>query len=231
MFYVYLLLFTAVCFGLSECFAAKDISALRKAFIRRYFEKPVNLPSLFQRVLKRFTDVVVSFFVCLTILPLLYVVLGTIIKLTSRGPVIFRQKRIGLAGREFVCFKFRSMYLNNQDIPASYNDARITPVGRIIRKTHLDEFPQFFNVLIGDMSLVGPRPATATQDKLLLLYHDYPYRLLLRPGITGLSQINSGRFLRPQQIIRYDVLYISRCSWFLDMKIIFETLKFKDRAL
>ena len=231
MFFVYLLLFTVAVTGVQEWLTARDISTLRMAFIRQNFKHSVKIPSLSTRLAKRFTDIVVSLIVCLTILPVLYIVLGAIIKLTSKGPVIFRQKRIGLLGKEFVCFKFRSMYLNNEDIPASHNDWRITPVGRFIRKTHLDEFPQFVNVLAGEMSLVGPRPASASQDKQLFLYRNYPYRLLLRPGITGLSQINSERFLSPIQILKLDEFYISHCSWLLDMKIIFETLKFRDKTL
>ncbi len=231
MIFVYLLLGFAAVFGVLEWWTAKDITRQRMVFIRRNFEKDVKLPSIFRRFVKRLTDIVLSLVVCLTLLPLLYAVLGGLIKLTSKGPIIFKQKRIGLFGKEFTCYKFRSMYVNDLDIPAFYGDSRITPLGRFIRKTHLDEFPQFFNVLIGDMSLVGPRPTSLSESRYFRIYRDYPYRLLLRPGITGLSQINSGRFLKPLQIIRLDTYYFSHCFWWLDIKIIFQTLKFQDKAL
>ncbi len=223
---MFFLLFTLITIGALEWLNAKNITQHRMEFMQENFNQIINPPSLRQRFAKRLTDIILSLIICLTLLPLLYLVLGSLIKLTSKGPIIFKQKRTGLLGKEFTCYKFRSMYLNDINISAFEGDKRITPIGRFIRKTHLDEFPQFFNVLLGDMSIVGARPLLK-----VVSYHDYPHRLLLRPGITGLSQINSGRFLHPRQIIRLDTFYFFHSSWWFDIKIILRTIQFKDKTV
>jgi len=213
-----------------EMQVARDISVLRKEYLSHYKFKTWKEPSLFFRFLKRFTDLVVSLIVCITILPILYIVLGVIIKFSSEGPIIFRQKRVGLMGREFTCYKFRSMYLNSDNLTITRNDSHVTSVGRFIRKTHLDEFPQFINVLKGDMSLVGPRPLAVYVAKEFEQIPEYFQRLLLRPGITGMAQINSGRTLSAKEVLKLDLQYISDFSWWNDCCIIAKTLCFADDA-
>ena len=133
-------------------------------------------------------------------------------------------------GREFTCYKFRSMYLNSDNLTITRNDSHVTSVGRFIRKTHLDEFPQFINVLKGDMSLVGPRPLAVYVAKEFEQIPEYFQRLLLRPGITGMAQINSGRTLSAKEVLKLDLQYISDFSWWNDCCIIAKTLCFADDA-
>lgn len=179
-------------------------------------------------IIKRLTDVFVSLIVCITILPVLYLVLAPLIKCTSKGPVIFKQQRIGLFGQYFTCYKFRSMVLNSSDVIAQKDDPRITSVGRIIRKTHIDECMQFVNVLCGKMSLVGPRPFTKASAEKLTPFANYQARYVISPGITGLSQVNSNRTLPPSKTLFFDLEYLNKMSCQTDIKILFETLKFKD---
>lgn len=225
---LYILFFAAVFVSfLYEMLVAADISFLRKVYLYAHRITPLMYrpKTIWGRFAKRATDIVVSFVVCVTILPVLYIVLGVIIKLTSKGPIIFKHRRIGLFGNEFTCYKFRSMYVGAGPQKAVENDARVTPVGKFIRKTHLDEFPQFFNVLIGDMSLVGPRPLTkeriAEYDDITLS----DLRCVIRPGITGANQL-----LGREHNLEIDIAYIKTQSWWHDFKILCQTLLFKDYA-
>lgn len=191
----------------------------------------VSAPSASYCIAKRLCDIIISLMVCLLILPILYLFLGLIIKLTSRGPVIFKQQRYGYLGKKFVCYKFRSMYQNaGPEKVKCPEDKRITPIGRFIRKTHLDEFPQFFNVLKGDMSVVGPRPEPGREIKKYLAKKEGFVRLIMLPGITGLAQINSGRLLSDEDVLHYDFEYVSRPSLIKDFCLIIQTLKFSDVA-
>lgn len=217
--------------GIKEMLTAYRISKLRKKFVDENALSGIfKEPSLTFRFCKRLTDILFALPVCLLVLPVLYLVLGTAIKLTSSGPIIFTQKRIGLLGKTFVCYKFRSMYVGAGNQIATQNDPRITSVGRFIRRTHLDEFPQFFNVLIGDMSLVGPRPFMADVQSKISDYPQAVYRLLNRPGLTGLVQVSSGRASSPEQIVNKDMFYIISQSWFSDLSILLKTLQFKDNS-
>ena len=227
-----ILLFGSIAFFVfvHEMQRAKNISLLKREFICIHQLSSVVEISLFMRFIKRLTDIVVSLLVCLTILPILCVVLAPFIKLSSAGPIIFCQKRVGLFGKEFVCYKFRSMYLGSDGVTISKGDARVTPVGRFIRKTHLDEFPQFVNVLFGDMSLVGPRPLPDYVVEDFKKIPDYYHRLLVRPGITGISQINSGRTLELEHVLKLDMEYLKTISWLKDIQIMGKTLCFNDDA-
>lgn len=191
----------------------------------------VSSPSVFYCMTKRFCDILISLMVCILILPILYLVLGLIIKLTSKGPVIFKQKRLGYLGRKFVCYKFRSMYkgAGPQKVMCR-EDERITPIGRFIRRTHLDEFPQFFNVLKGDMSVVGPRPLPDREIKRFCANKRGYERMIMLPGITGVSQVNSGRLLSDEEILHNDFEYVSKPSLIKDFCLIIKTLKFSDVA-
>ena len=159
-------------------------------------------------------------------------ILWVIVKLDSKGPLIFKQQREGINCRKFVCYKIRSMKLNDSadKVHATKNDVRITKVGAFLRKTSMDELPQFFNVLFGDMSVVGPRPHL---ESLSLEYqrdvNDYLKRHIVKPGITGLAQISGyrGEVKRRADIknrVRLDIFYIENWSFFLDIKIIIQTV-------
>lgn len=186
--------------------------------------------SLFGTVCKRLFDIIVSLAVLLTVFPLIFLIAAPMIKLTSSGPIFFTQKRLGLYAELFDCYKFRTMYTNPGAEPVRKNDSRVTPVGRFLRKTHLDEFPQFFNVLIGDMSIVGPRPFPAEVYREFSSYYKGFLRLVVRPGITGLAQLNVPRNTNPGQVIKNDLYYIRRLSLYRDFNIICRTLLLRDHS-
>jgi putative colanic acid biosynthesis UDP-glucose lipid carrier transferase len=155
------------------------------------------------------------------------------IKLTSPGPVIFKQKRYGLNGKEIMVWKFRSMTVleNDEHVPqATKNDARITSIGAFLRRTSLDELPQFFNTLTGRMSIVGPRPhAKAHNEQYRTLIQKYMLRHIVKPGITGWAQINGLRgetetLDKMEKRVQFDLYYIDNWSIWLDIKIILLTV-------
>ncbi len=187
----------------------------------------------FNLTIKRIEDVVLSLIILsLVAIPMCFIALA--VKLTSKGPVIFKQKRYGLDGKEIQIYKFRSMALVNQRVDnivqATKFDARVTPIGRFIRRTSLDELPQFVNVLQGNMSIVGPRPhAIQHNEEYRQLIEGYMLRHKAKPGITGWAQINGWRgetdtLDKMQKRIEYDLNYIHRWSLFFDLKIIFMTI-------
>jgi Undecaprenyl-phosphate glucose phosphotransferase len=184
------------------------------------------------RFVKRAFDIIFSLFVLIFICSWLFFILAIIIKLDSKGPVFFKQKRMGKNKKDFDCFKFRSMTVNsNSDLlQASKNDSRITRVGRFIRKTSLDEFPQFFNVLKGEMSIVGPRPhMTKHNEEYSKIIEHYMVRQLVKPGITGWAQVNGFRGETKEDIdmlnrVEYDVWYLENWYFMLDVKIVFMTV-------
>lgn len=179
---------------------------------------------------KRLFDLIVSAAVIILVLSWLIPLIGIAIKLDSKGPIFFLQPRAGRDGVYFYCIKFRSMLPSLSDRQASREDVRVTKVGRFLRRTSLDEFPQFINVLIGDMSIVGPRPhIKSLNDKYDTRIRRYFDRLIVKPGITGLSQISGyrGETTDDQSMlnrIRVDLLYIKSWSLFLDVKIVLGTL-------
>ncbi|KPC28160.1 Capsular polysaccharide biosynthesis protein [Pseudomonas syringae pv. cilantro] len=183
-------------------------------------------------LVKRAEDIVLSSLILLLIaLPLLLIAIA--IKISSPGPVLFRQRRYGLDGRSIMVWKFRSMRVQeNGDVvhQATRNDARVTSLGRFLRRTSLDELPQFFNVLYGDMSIVGPRPhAVAHNEQYRKQVSGYMLRHKVKPGITGWAQINGWRgetdtLDKMRMRIEFDLEYIERWSIWLDLKIILLTL-------
>jgi len=174
----------------------------------------------------------VSFIVVCTLFPLFYLIIGTAIKLTSQGPVLFRQQRSGLGDKPFTCLKFRTMVVNEEAdiLQAVDNDRRITTIGKFLRETSLDEFPQFINVLRGEMSIVGPRPHMVYHTKMYsTVIPDYMRRLTVKPGITGLAQILGYRGETPEQAdmerrVRLDLWYIDHRTFKLDLYIFIYTL-------
>lgn len=184
------------------------------------------------RIKKRALDLVVSTLVIVFILSWLIPILGLLIMLESRGPIFFSQLRTGKNKSSFKCLKFRSMRSNKEadTKQATKNDSRVTAIGRFIRKTSLDEFPQFINVFKGEMSLVGPRPHmlkhTTDYSKVV---EDYMIRQFLKPGITGWAQINGyrGEITNPEQIkmrVNKDLWYLENWSLWLDIQILFLTI-------
>ena len=183
-------------------------------------------------MLKRLFDITVSLvFVC-TLFPIFYIVIGAAIKLTSVGPVLFRQQRSGLENRPFTCLKFRTMVVNDEadTLQAAGDDKRITDVGKFLRKTSLDELPQFINVLNGDMSIVGPRPHMLYHTEMYsALIPGYMHRLAVKPGITGVAQVLGYRGETPEladmaRRVRLDLWYVRHRSFRLDLYLFIYTL-------
>lgn len=190
---------------------------------------------------KRLFDILFSLLVIFGILIWLTPILALLIKLESKGAVFFKQGRPGINENEFNCYKFRSMRVNELTETETYkNDPRVTVVGRFMRKTSIDELPQFLNVLIGDMSVVGPRPHLWSQNKIYgNKIKKYMKRHFVKPGITGLAQVSGyrGEILQDTDMInrvKLDVFYIENWSLILDLKIIYQTLvniyKGEDKA-
>lgn len=190
------------------------------------------LTDIVSRILKRTFDIIFSLSVIVCILSWLYPLIAIFIKLSSKGPVLFKQERSGLDNKEFTCYKFRSMKQSSDahKKQATRGDVRITLLGKFLRKTSLDEFPQFFNVLIGDMSIVGPRPHMLIHtEEYSSLIKKYMVRQLVRPGITGAAQVRGFRgetkeLKDMEGRVRLDVWYIENWSFSLDINIIFLTI-------
>lgn len=177
---------------------------------------------------KRSFDVIFSFLVVVFILSWLLPIIAILIKLNSKGPVFFVQQRVGAFGKTFNCFKLRTMIVNAQanTKQAQANDPRITSIGRFLRLSCLDELPQFFNVLKGDMSIVGPRPHMIKDCKeFSKLIKQYNSRSLVKPGITGMAQVRGYRgktngFYDVSHRFKWDMFYVRNLSFTLDMQII-----------
>lgn len=192
----------------------------------------VPLDTEYDRVIKRVFDILFSSFVILFVLSWLIPILFVLIKLESPGPLYFKQKRHGLRKKVFWCYKFRSMTNNAESNSkmATKDDKRVTKIGKILRKTSIDELPQFLNVFLGHMSVVGPRPHMEKQsDGYVGSVDKYLVRHFVKPGITGLAQIRGyrGEIIKPRDIlnrIRLDILYVEKWSLGLDLKIIYFTV-------
>jgi len=193
--------------------------------------KPEPLEYAHNRLIKRFFDVFFSLIVLVTVFPMLYVVFGILIKISSPGPILFKQLRTGIYGKDFYCYKFRTMKLNGDadKKQATRDDPRITRIGAFLRKTNLDEMPQFVNVLKGEMSIVGPRPHMLSHTELYSsLIDKYMIRHLVQPGITGWAQITGFRgeineIGQMDERVKRDVWYIENWTFFFDLKIVFLT--------
>lgn len=184
------------------------------------------------RIIKRLEDIVLSVIILIFISPVLFSI-GCAVKFTSSGPILFKQKRYGMDGKSIQVWKFRSMTVMEDGAKvtqATKNDSRFTVIGGFLRKTSLDELPQFFNTLIGDMSIVGPRPhAIAHNEEYRKIIQGYMLRHKVKPGITGWAQINGWRGEtdtneKMEKRIQYDLEYIRNWSLWLDLKIIFLTV-------
>ena len=189
------------------------------------------------KLLKRSFDILFSLVFFLTIGIILFPVVALLIKLSSKGPVFFKQERWGLNNKLIICYKFRTMVQDSKDVDedgkyqqAQKDDPRITSIGRILRKTNLDEIPQFWNVLIGNMSVVGPRPhPTPLNKESMHTVDNYMLRHIVLPGITGWAQVNGCRgetktVEEMQERVDFDLSYIHRWTFWLDCQIILQTI-------
>jgi len=198
-----------------------------KTFSARSFVDSKKMYFFFKEIFDR----IGAFVFILFILSWLTPILALLIKIDSKGPVFFRQRRVGRGGKSFYCFKFRTMYVN--DVchleQCGENDNRITRIGKILRKSNIDEFPQFINVLLGEMSIVGPRPHMhADCTKFATMIEGYKFRNMVKPGITGLAQIKGyhGPAMTYDSIFhrfQYDAFYIRNASFWMDVRIIRRT--------
>ena len=186
---------------------------------------------------KRLFDVAFSLFTIIFLLSWFVPILSFLIKLESKGPVFFKQKRTGLNNRTFNCYKFRSMVVNSfsDTLQASASDYRITRLGHLLRKTNIDELPQFFNVLLGNMSVVGPRPHMLKHtEEYSMSIDNYMSRHLMKPGVTGLAQScgmhgETDQLWKMEKRLEFDIEYLKKWSFWLDLKIIIWTVfKKKD---
>ena len=178
---------------------------------------------------KRFFDIVLSLFALIVLfIPML--IIAVIVKLTSPGSVLYKQERLGKDGVSFEIIKFRSMYADAEKNGAQWsdgeNDERITPFGKFLRRTRMDELPQFAQILTGKMSLVGPRPERECfYEKFETYIHGFSERLKVKPGLTGLAQVSGGYDLRPEEKVVYDIEYIKKRSLLLDLKCMLLTVR------
>ncbi|MCT4593951.1 MAG: sugar transferase [Anaeromicrobium sp.] len=175
--------------------------------------------------IKNLFDKIMSLIILLILSPVL-IVIGVLIKLDSKGPVFFIQERVGLNEKLFNVYKFRTMVTNAYEISGYYteeNDPRITKIGKLLRKTSLDELPQLINILKGDMSIIGPRPTLEYQVKE---YNDFQrQRLKMKPGVTGWAQVNGRNSISWPNRIEYDVEYVNNYSFMFDIKILLKTIR------
>jgi lipopolysaccharide/colanic/teichoic acid biosynthesis glycosyltransferase len=192
-------------------------------FSEGFYVSPAKL------LMKRFSSLVVSITCLILTLPVMGLI-ALAIRLNSPGPVFFRQKRIGKDGKAFLLYKFRSMYVDADPVkPALEGDARITKVGNFLRRVRLDELPQLFNILRGDMYFVGPRPfVEAAEEECVRKIPFYGQRWTISPGLTGWAQIHNGYCATLEDNIEklgYDLFYIKNMSLGLDLLILFQTTK------
>jgi lipopolysaccharide/colanic/teichoic acid biosynthesis glycosyltransferase len=193
-------------------------------------EVKTEIMPVWQRTVKRILDVFISFFAIIILFPI-YFILIILIKSTSKGSILFKQERIGINASVFNILKFRSMIdgaeINGPQLSSS-NDSRITSIGKFMRKSRLDELPQFINVLKGEMSIVGPRPERQYYiDKIMETAPHYKHITKVKPGITSWGQVKYGYAENVDQMVdrlKYDILYIENMSLTLDIKIMFYTI-------
>lgn len=181
-----------------------------------------------QIIFKRIMDLVFSIPVSIVLMPM-FLVIAIIIKLTDGGPVLYKQPRLTLDGKVFQIYKFRSMYMNSEENGAQLarkEDDRITPIGKVLRALHFDEFPQLINIIKGDMSVVGPRPERpeiAAQYKEII--PEFDFRLKVKAGLTGYAQVYGKYNTSPYDKLKLDLTYIENYSFWLDIKLMFLTFK------
>ena len=183
---------------------------------------------MYKKFFKRFFDIIAALLILLILSPLMLIT-AVLIKLTSRGPVVFKQERLGRDGKVFVMYKFRSMKVNSEHtgsgVYSGAGDTRVTRLGRILRATSIDELPQMINILRGDMSFIGPRPPLTYHPWPPDRYTDEQLRMFeVRPGISGWAQVHGRKGVEWNERIRMNVWYVDHVSFLLDVKILFLTI-------
>lgn len=177
---------------------------------------------------KRVMDIVIVLLASVIAIPII-IIFSFFIIIESKGNPIYTQMRLGQNGNEFKMYKLRSMYQDAEKNGAQWakkNDTRITKIGKLIRLVRIDELPQLFNILRGDMSIVGPRPERKIfHNKFIKTIEGFDKRLELKPGLTGWAQVNGGYEITPKEKLAFDLYYINNISFQLDMQIIFKTIK------
>ncbi|MEW9080057.1 sugar transferase [Terrisporobacter glycolicus] len=203
-----------VCNFSSEISASIDYSIVNDSFLFKIYH--------------RILDIIISIIGLVISIPMI-IVFGFLIKKEDGGPIFYKQDRLGKDGKIIFIYKLRSMRINSETngaIWAEKNDPRITKVGKFIRKTRIDEIPQFLNILKGEMSIIGPRPERPT---LTMEFNDeipgFINRLVVKPGLTGYAQVHGGYEISPEDKIKEDLYYIKNRSVFLDLSILFKTVK------
>jgi len=178
-----------------------------------------------QKAIKRLFDIIISLIILIVFLPI-WIIIAILIKLTSAGPVFFLQDRPGLHKKIFKVYKFRTMKPGSEKMvkgeEVMLDDERITPIGRFLRRTKIDEVPQLLNVLKGEMSIVGPRPERI--DSLADYTEEIAKRLDMRPGLTGLAQVSGNIYIPLEERYKFDVYYVENFNLWLDLKIIIRTI-------
>ncbi len=201
-----------------------------------YNPQEIPLDNFSNRFIKRVFDVLFSLLAILFLFSWLFPIIALFIKFDSKGPVFFKQQRTGIDNKIFNCLKFRTMQVNDESDSkqAQVNDCRISPVGAFLRKYNIDEMPQFFNVLFGEMSVVGPRPHMLKHtDQYSALINHYKVRHYVKPGVTGWAQVNGYRGLtdelwKMEKRVDFDMEYLKNWNLYWDLKIIFLTVFGKD---
>lgn len=201
--------------------------------VNRNSTSKLEKATAYTRYGKRAYDIIVASLVTVLLLSWMIPLVGGLIMLTSKGPMLFMQQRTGRRGRAFSCFKFRTMYHAPKAGFAQClkNDVRVTRIGAFLRRTNLDEMPQFLNVLIGEMSVVGPRPHAIEHDsRYWNIIPNYQARYQVTPGITGLAQVRGARgetdkLAKMKHRMQYDLLYVKRQSFWLDVKLCMATVQ------
>lgn len=185
-------------------------------------------PKVFYSIVKRLFDFFASL-IAIIILFVPMIIIGILVKCTSKGPILYKQERLGKNGKPFKLVKFRSMRVDAEANGAQWSqgddDPRITKFGRFMRKARIDELPQLFTILSGKMSIVGPRPEREVfYNEFEKYIHGFRERLKVKPGLTGLAQVSGGYDLKPEEKIIYDIEYIKKRSIWMDIKVIFKTV-------
>ena len=200
----------------------------KKNEIKDMLDTSLYKENIFYNIYSRILDICLSI-IGLTIGIPLIIIFAILIKLEDKGPIIYKQERVGKHGKLFNIYKLRSMRMDAEKYGAQWaqvNDPRILNVGRFIRKTRIDEIPQLFNILKGDMSIIGPRPE---RPMFTMQFNEeidgFINRLLVKPGLTGWAQVNGGYDMTPEEKLKWDLDYIQNRSIFIDIRIIFRTVK------
>jgi len=207
-----------------------DLDSIESVPIMAVRSEPLQF--IHNKIIKRAFDLIFSFCFLITLFPIFYIIFGILIKLSSSGPIIFKQARTGIYGKNFDCYKFRSMKMSEDadEKQAEKDDPRKTRIGQFLRRSNLDEIPQFYNVIKGEMSVVGPRPHMLKHTELYSSFIDkYMVRHLIKPGITGWAQVNGyrGETKTTEQMegrVRCDVWYLENWTFILDIKIVVITI-------